>query len=214
MPCISQTLVGFVYPLSVSFFPIPQVLFHTWNAHGVSLSELFAVLKAVTLSGPLLLCGSLSDSFRITNNSMKTGNWRFGVLLLEQSSTLYERCYVSHKASCSLRVLTSKVIAQAMESASWFLLFCSYFDTFGFRQLSKICFRVFFAWMLHDLFRFHATFLVFITAFFPRDLEMKGFWIIYSPEISTSIATVKNFTGIRLRTSCRSSLGDKVRCQT
>jgi hypothetical protein len=29
VPCISQTLVGFVYPLSVFFFPILQVLFHT-----------------------------------------------------------------------------------------------------------------------------------------------------------------------------------------
>lgn len=137
MPCISQTLVGFVYPLSVSFFPIPQVLFHTWNAHGVSLSEPFAVLKAVTLPSPLLLCGSFAGSVRITNNSMKTGNWRFGVLFLEQSSTLYESCYVSNKASCSLRVFTFKASVQAMKPASWSLLFCSYFDTWTFAHYQK-----------------------------------------------------------------------------
>lgn len=137
MPRISWTLAGFVYPLSIHFFPIHQVLFHTWNAHGVYLSEHFAVFKAVTLSGPLLLCGSFPDSVRVTNNSMKTGNRRFGVLFLEQSSTLSGSCYVPNKASCSLRVLTSKVTAQPMKSASWFLLLCSYFDTWAFAHYQK-----------------------------------------------------------------------------
>lgn len=52
----SRTLAGFDYPLSVRHFPFPQALFHAWSAHGVTLTELFALLKALTFSSSLLPC--------------------------------------------------------------------------------------------------------------------------------------------------------------
>jgi hypothetical protein len=57
----SRPLPGFVYPHSGLLSQALQALFHARNAHGVTHTELFALLKAVTLSGPLLLCGQFPD---------------------------------------------------------------------------------------------------------------------------------------------------------
>jgi len=46
---------------------------------------------------------------------------------------------------------------------------------------------------LQEPFQTSATLWVFITFFYPKDKEMLGFWIIFSPKITAGITTAWNF---------------------
>jgi hypothetical protein len=72
LPNSSRTPAWFDYHLSVHRSPEYQVLFHTWGAHGVSLTEPFSRLKAVILSDhitslPLISWSSINSERRKSN---------------------------------------------------------------------------------------------------------------------------------------------------
>jgi hypothetical protein len=90
--CSSRTPAGFDYPIGVLSSPLLKVLFHTFHAHGVPLSELFSWSKAEGFfrTFPCSFAVCFPTFLAEFKNPAKDKNCCFEALIPEPDSALKE----------------------------------------------------------------------------------------------------------------------------
>lgn len=136
---LPRTPLGFVYPLCVHCAWVPQAFFHAWNAHGIPLTEPFAVPEADVLSDlftpvPFILF----PSSILLGRSLPAESQAVGPYSSDKAVPGTEAFSFRAEPHALLRFSPLRPLSHAMEPASRFLPFFGYPEASSRGRSSKI----------------------------------------------------------------------------
>lgn len=166
---LPRTPAGFDHPLGVRHSFGRQILFHTWSAHGVCLTEHYSWLKAANLSDSVTSL-QLISRFSINPQRGKSNFRHLALRSLSLSQAVPNRKLLSSvQAYCSHRIITSREYFWIMRPASRPFPLCSYFCAYQKTAARNSALGFWLIKKPHLIFQTDTTLMAFFTSFYPFD---------------------------------------------